>query len=499
MSSNFNSVDTGSGGVPQKQQLRRPPPPPRNYTGPAATASSPSGSYFPRQGPTSHAPGSSSNLRSSSAASESGGCGSRTIEDFVATLLQLINSAGTSVKSTPPPRAKVDYVRAGPASGVSESAGIPGHLSPSVEDVPDEDGGEGFRARAAEGEEWKYEPVVTASVKPTPDELLEEMKLAGQTVGGDDEDSSKSTDPTKVYLRQELAVSALNRIHDNLYLFGTIDEKLRTVHPLTHYLNLNLKITPTDDSEKHLLLIREVSKIYIKPLPTFLVNTDFWSVFDSCNSDKQFKETLVNSPLTRSDVKDLGKLAYGFLKSWSRLVCTIEDYDIAIRLNLLPNPEFGFEAWKKILQEPSKLEKKNVPGPSFHISDIPLPDFLAATSLTELQELALNLSATSYEVFKQYPVLAENWRLILYMMWLVFGQEVALRLGAGWFGQTWIYKILSVLAFFPIAGVFTMVVPCVVVYVNAEWGGWWTMAREAVESCNRAFGINVEEEFWVDA
>ncbi|KAF2684666.1 hypothetical protein K458DRAFT_442509 [Lentithecium fluviatile CBS 122367] len=95
------------------------------------------------------------------------------------------------------------------------------------------------------------------------------------------------------------------------------------IHPL-HYSQIrSRRVFLTEDPRLHLLWMHD--RVFIKPLPTYLLSYNFWAVF------------LVppTSPLgSRRD--DVHKAVLGFVRTYVHLIQYESDFRIAVELHLLP-------------------------------------------------------------------------------------------------------------------------------------------------------------------
>ena len=127
------------------------------------------------------------------------------------------------------------------------------------------------------------------------------------------------------YLTSELDVSRLNRINHRLWLAGLP----RGARPLHKQILLGRKVVVTEQADLHLVWSK--SRIFIKPLPRFLLTHDTW-LSHLCKDEGLFKS------------------ATGFLLSYAWLVCYRSDLRIAHDLGLLP-PEITWEQWTTFLED----------------------------------------------------------------------------------------------------------------------------------------------------
>lgn len=122
------------------------------------------------------------------------------------------------------------------------------------------------------------------------------------------------------YLEQELDMARLDRIHHHLWLAGRPSVGAR---PLHRQLMIGRQIILTEQADLH--LVWQDSRIYVKPIPDFLLDYNFWTEY-----------------LCPTEV--LWQTARGFLLSYLWLVRSEHDLRIAHANGLLPT-EMQWERW----------------------------------------------------------------------------------------------------------------------------------------------------------
>lgn len=141
------------------------------------------------------------------------------------------------------------------------------------------------------------------------------------------------------YLRRDLDHSRLNRIHTHLWMAG----RPLNARPIHRQKMMGLEIIPTEQADLHLLKLS--NKIFIKPLPDYMLDFLFWETY-LCESE------------------DLHKSACGILLSYVWLICSPLDLKLAHKLDLLPS-EITWPWWKNFVSEfilhvdPNTLDKVN--------------------------------------------------------------------------------------------------------------------------------------------
>ncbi|KAI5802109.1 hypothetical protein FPQ18DRAFT_300252 [Pyronema domesticum] len=114
------------------------------------------------------------------------------------------------------------------------------------------------------------------------------------------------------YLTKELSVDRINKIHLDLWWAG----RPGNIHTLHAQKMMKRDITISENIELHLVWFD--STIFIKPLPAWILDYDFYQKH-ICSNEKLYL------------------LANGWLVSYTKLVRYPSDFDIAMELKLLPS------------------------------------------------------------------------------------------------------------------------------------------------------------------
>ncbi|KAM0513508.1 hypothetical protein ACHAPE_007770 [Trichoderma viride] len=127
------------------------------------------------------------------------------------------------------------------------------------------------------------------------------------------------------FLKDELITDSLDKLAPHLWLVAT--QNSTHISSLTHQLVRGRQIVVTEDPGLHLTWIYE--RVFIKPLPEYLLSHAFWDYF------------LVNpsSPIPALERKAIFRAACGFLRSYAFLIQHKSDYLLAIqedKLGLIP-------------------------------------------------------------------------------------------------------------------------------------------------------------------
>jgi uncharacterized membrane protein len=153
-------------------------------------------------------------------------------------------------------------------------------------------------------------------------------------------------DSSAEYLWCELGVDRLNDIHPWLWTAG------RPMPPraLHHQKLLGREVTVTERMDMHLVWSK--TRIFVKPLPKFLMESRFWtdrlSCRDKCKCSPGFSYSL--GPCVNCEEAQLKKCALGFLLSYAALISHESDFFIAQETHLLSD-QISWMHWKTFVKE----------------------------------------------------------------------------------------------------------------------------------------------------
>jgi len=145
------------------------------------------------------------------------------------------------------------------------------------------------------------------------------------TITGRGNDVVLANDDIEQFLKTDLDLSRLNRIHGHLWMAG----RPMRARPLHRYRMMGFDVLCTQQQDLHLLKFS--NKLMIKPLPEWILCADFWSKH-LCG-----------------DV-ELHQSACGFLLSYVWLITTPLDLKIAHDLALLPS-FITWHWWKDFVRD----------------------------------------------------------------------------------------------------------------------------------------------------
>lgn len=148
------------------------------------------------------------------------------------------------------------------------------------------------------------------------------------------------------FLKDELELHRLTSIFDWLWIAG----RPMPPRPLHHQLMLGRNILITEDMSLH--LVWATGRIFLKPVPRFLLGRSFWAKYLTCPQLCLHGNEASNG----EQENDLGcrlglrRLALGFLASYTALVSHESDFFIAKEKHLLPD-EVEWQAWRSLVWE----------------------------------------------------------------------------------------------------------------------------------------------------
>ncbi|KAF9768389.1 hypothetical protein IL306_014331 [Fusarium sp. DS 682] len=131
------------------------------------------------------------------------------------------------------------------------------------------------------------------------------------------------------FLERELSVSRLNDVQEWLWACG----RPMPPRPLHHQRLISREIIISELSELHMVWWR--NRIFLKPMPAYLLDPDFWVTNISDTAHLEVTEGNIDAA------------ARGFLFSYAALIAYKSDFGIAKEHGLLPE-EVTWEGWKAL-------------------------------------------------------------------------------------------------------------------------------------------------------
>ena len=160
-------------------------------------------------------------------------------------------------------------------------------------------------------------------------------------------DSDNLTAADFTIVNKELDLQRLNKVFVWLWVAG----RPMPPRPLHYQLLLSREIFVTEQMDMH--MVWTTGRIFLKPIPRFLLEPRFWSRRLSCEQDCIcLKDEAVNSREGTQECKGrrLWKSGLGFLFSYAALICHESDFSIAKEKHLLP-AEVQWLAWRTFVKQ----------------------------------------------------------------------------------------------------------------------------------------------------
>ncbi|KAF4971320.1 hypothetical protein F66182_17790 [Fusarium sp. NRRL 66182] len=172
------------------------------------------------------------------------------------------------------------------------------------------------------------------------------------------------------FLSSELLVKRLNAIQPWLWVCG------RPMPPraLHRQLVMSRSIVVTEEIDMHMVWLQ--NRIFIKPLPAYLLDPDFWTAHlfadtSSHRSEVNSKEYHVEQPMSVETYEDIIGCARGFLFSYTALIAHESDFVIACQNGLLPS-SVSWTGWKKLCSQVLASHRYSAVNPRYWYGELRL-------------------------------------------------------------------------------------------------------------------------------
>ncbi|GIK03992.1 hypothetical protein Aspvir_008067 [Aspergillus viridinutans] len=151
-------------------------------------------------------------------------------------------------------------------------------------------------------------------------------------------------------IENELDLQRLDKVVDWLWLAG----RPMPPRPLHHQLLLGREIFITERMDMHLVWTRD--RIFLKPIPRFLLEPRFWTDYLSYSKDCECLRSREYTYSPRSTQQfarqKLWRSALGFLFSYAALITHESDFYIAKGKQLLPpDEELSWQGWRTLVEQ----------------------------------------------------------------------------------------------------------------------------------------------------
>lgn len=183
----------------------------------------------------------------------------------------------------------------------------------------------------------------SSDVPPSDDKLLSLLPASYRT---ESDDLVASSCAVEACVKKELDLQRLTDILNWLWIAG----RPMPPRPLHYQLLLSRDIFAKERIDMH--LVWTTGRIFLKPLPRFLLEPRFWTPHLSCDRSCRCpaEEDAPRSPggVPTCEQKKLWKGALGFLFSYAALITHETDFWIAKEKLLLP-PEVSWSDWRTLV------------------------------------------------------------------------------------------------------------------------------------------------------
>ncbi|KAK3328707.1 hypothetical protein B0H66DRAFT_539193 [Apodospora peruviana] len=164
------------------------------------------------------------------------------------------------------------------------------------------------------------------------------------------------SDDVHTHLSHHLETPLLDELYDKLWLLAK--KSSRNIDPLHTQKVKGRSIIPTEDPRLHLTWHQD--RIYIKPVPVFLLNHEFWTTYLlQLSTHKSPLGTSQESYQSTPFAFD-GSIAVGFLRSYALLVPHRLDFMLAKEAHLIPDDVKDWLQWSKFISHFRHLPDESV-------------------------------------------------------------------------------------------------------------------------------------------
>ncbi|VUC29580.1 unnamed protein product [Clonostachys rosea] len=162
-----------------------------------------------------------------------------------------------------------------------------------------------------------------------------------------------SRDVVTTYVKAQMSTPLLDEMHHRLWLVAK--RQSRNIDPIDNHRVKGRTIIATDAIRLHLVWYKD--RIYVKPVPEWLLNFDFWSQFlqDSDSGDKVQSFHPTDDPTTPSN----RSMALGFMRSYAMLVPSRIAFQLAQDCYLIP-AHINWLEWAQFIACFSQIEDHQV-------------------------------------------------------------------------------------------------------------------------------------------
>ncbi|KAJ7703466.1 hypothetical protein B0H16DRAFT_1440174 [Mycena metata] len=208
-----------------------------------------------------------------------------------------------------------------------------------------------------------------------------------------------NTSAVSDHLHNTLLTSDLDRIAPHLWIIAT--QSSSSITPIHEQLVLGRTIVVTEDARLHLLWYH--NKVFLKPLPPYLLSAAFWDVHLIPRGSGGYNPTA------------LYRAAAGLIRSYTHLVRSDRDFQLAVQHGLLPTSILP-DAFARFIARFSGLPN-NAVAPRFHFGEMRLSrlNSWAPILLRRMEYMDLNRQYEEYFT-RYFPVLLFGFGVIAVLL-----------------------------------------------------------------------------------
>ncbi len=187
-------------------------------------------------------------------------------------------------------------------------------------------------------------------LRPYPDATVRDIGIAPEPSAGyithlpGDPAVDLLPDDVRAHLSGQLGTPLLNELYERLWLVAR--KSGQNIDPLHTQKVKGRSVVPTEDPRLHLVWHRD--KIYIKPVPSFLLNHNFWTIYLQPPGGKSTSQSPSKSSQSGSVAFDQS-IAIGFMRSYALLVPQRLDFALAKEAHLMPDDVQDWLQWSKFI------------------------------------------------------------------------------------------------------------------------------------------------------
>ncbi|KGQ10055.1 hypothetical protein BBAD15_g4592 [Beauveria bassiana D1-5] len=285
------------------------------------------------------------------------------------------------------------------------------------------------------------------------------------------------------FLKQEFCLKRLHDIHSKLWRVGY----RRAPRSLTAQLLQGRRIVLAESLDMH--LVWDSGKIYIKPLPRYLLEPAIWTKYLPKKQQGQTSWVVAASapvanskPSEAADTGEIRKAALGLLYSYACLIADRTDFELALEEGLLPKflDQPSWPRWRALATEILSSQITSEMHPRFKHGELRLGRLNWIYLFRDIPKFKLYFDPwNSYTEFV-FGNMACITAVTVYMVVVLTAMQVGLATNklkdnASFHDASYGFAVFSILA--PLIAVLLIVVALLVVLVPN-----WKSARAAVDT-----------------